>query len=352
MWHHGEITQPSTYTRKLRSSLGAAPRHNAVPELGDVSPRWRKGDLFSGSSLGLDPQLKRKVGNSVLWQWSRGWKLVGRSPYPHPGAQKPPSRRAAPACNLRGMSVYHWEVLEGFWEQGAGLPTLAGGWTPQPLLLQFHGLSIDHSAPRTMGCLQEHIPRVWLTALLKLLLSCFGSFRISCWHCLPSDFSSSSITRNPFRNSMPKQSRMLLLKVNLITLNALSFLQDYCPLHLHNRVKGILTPARISEFTERNNAYPAFLCKRPGDFLCPTITISLTSNPASHFTNAPCLYDIRVQIFRLKSQSIKKSAVEYINSRSLNNVYSANNHSPCCLGVPPKPCFYSTFQSYICWHVS
>lgn len=137
---------------------GGAPRHNTVPELGDVSPRWRKGDLFSGSSLGLDPQLKRKVGNSVLWQWSRGWKLVGRSPYPHPGAQKPPSRRAAPACNLRGMSVYHWEVLEGFWEQGAGLPTLAGGWTPQPLLLQFHGLSIDHSAPRTMGCLQEHIP--------------------------------------------------------------------------------------------------------------------------------------------------------------------------------------------------
>lgn len=58
-----------------------------------------------------------------------------------------------------------------------------------------------------------------LTALLKLLLSCFGSFRISCWHCRPSDFSSSSITRNPFRNSMPEQSRMLLLmwKEDLIT---------------------------------------------------------------------------------------------------------------------------------------
>ena len=34
---------------------------------------------------------------------------------------------STPACNLRGVSVYHRDVLEGFWECAAGSPTWAGG---------------------------------------------------------------------------------------------------------------------------------------------------------------------------------------------------------------------------------
>lgn len=105
------------------------------------------------------PLNEKEYGQHCLffWQWSRGCKLVGKSPHP---LLIPPSRMAAP------LQLVTWEVclsttgkcwrVSGRVEQ-AGPPGQAG-WSPQPLLLQFHRLSIDHSVPRTMARLQGCIP--------------------------------------------------------------------------------------------------------------------------------------------------------------------------------------------------
>lgn len=165
---------------------------------------------------------------SVFWQRTHGLLILnlrvggqGEPTYTLWGT-KTPSRIAAPAVTRE--TCLHREVLKFPWERGAGsrccctILAHLGGWggPHSPSFSNFR-LWIRYSGPWNNGMSSGAHSPAWLTVLLKLLLSCFGSFRISCWHCLPSDFSSSSITRNPFRNSMPKQSRMLVLIVNLIT---------------------------------------------------------------------------------------------------------------------------------------
>lgn len=119
---------------------------------------------------------------------------------------------STPACNLRGVSVLPPRGAGrflGVWSRLAHLGRRVG--LRSPSSCSFTGSQKTIQSPEQWHVFRSAFPCMQLTALLKLLLSCFGSFRISCWHCRPSDFSSSSITRNPFRNSMPEQSRMLLL---------------------------------------------------------------------------------------------------------------------------------------------
>lgn len=102
------------------------------------------------------------MGTAVCSLAMKLWhKAGGEEPTSTPEGSKPPSRTAAPACNLRGVFVYHQEVLEGFWECRAGSPTLAGGVDPTvpspPVSQAFNGPFSPQNNGVSSGA---HSPRV------------------------------------------------------------------------------------------------------------------------------------------------------------------------------------------------
>lgn len=129
--------------------------------------------LFSKPSLGLDPSLKMKIDDTVC-SLSRKLELVNTEPrrwwggaHKAPESTKPRSGMAAPACNLRDVFTRErcWRVSRGVWSRLAMLlrhprPPWQAGWTPQPLLLQFHRLQWTIQMPRQWRTSGAHSPRV------------------------------------------------------------------------------------------------------------------------------------------------------------------------------------------------
>lgn len=151
------------------------------------------------------------------------------------------------AGNRRGVYLRRVsEIMEqAGWRHGQAILACS------PFRLRFQTLSRPFRNPSPPGhgaglrlCRSPHLGP---TILLKLLLSCLGSLRMSCWHCRPSDFSSSRITRNPLRNSMPKQSRTQSVKTDPTTCRTLSFLSTDTPQLKDFRRRLSLVSTRVTQ---------------------------------------------------------------------------------------------------------
>jgi hypothetical protein len=197
---HGVENCPPHHLQKTRTPHC---HWDIIPGPGKAQESRKPGPL-DGLSLGFKSQMLQK--ESAVSSWigkprhistePGSWRELGVSP------QSSPEHTSWCFSVTREVRL---PVLSGCVTGSAASHSRPPWLDPRapPPLLQFQTFNWPFK-PQRQWCLREHAPWAWLTVLLKLLLSCLGSFRISCWHCLPSDFSSSRMTRNPFRNSMPR----------------------------------------------------------------------------------------------------------------------------------------------------